>query len=871
MPRVLIIALVLSLLGANQAEAAPVLLAFGVTLLGGAAAAIFQGAAIVWATVLGNAVVAGVLAGVQLALNKPPAPGATEITLNRIQALTNGLILYGERMMGGTIVARSTTTVGSASHARLHLVMPLACHEVEGPQEGWIGETLVWTKAQYDADQTAAVLPPEQWGQIAGPFQHAFVMLFHNGARSQLAEPRYVAAAAEWSDTARGRGIAYVYFEADYNRDLFPQGSEQLRIRLRGKRVYDPRSDTTGWSANPFLCARDYVLTPEKFGGIGWRKDDIDDANIIAQANIADEAVPLAGGGTEARWQYNGVLDTGASPKANLDILSTSWGGWWADDRGKLTFGGAAYALPSFTITESMMVGPLRTKARRPFEQQFNLVKAVYANPGNQFVPTDLPVLASDTYKAEDHDEELVRDLGELPGETSWTRGQRLTKLTLLKGRRQKTVDVDCNLAVWRVKMGDTVSLIVPRRGWAPKLFEVVGRRVAISPQAVRITLSLVETSAAIYDYLTSEELPHPAGPLPSLALPWAKPVVATPSMAEALYQTRGGGGVKCRITLSSSSDNPFIDAWQFSWRDQSDIVAVVRSLSDTPDDVISDFAPGIYVFGARARNKRGVWSVWTYSGPTEVYGLNVAPVPLQNLSIAIVSGMAVLRWDMSADLDVRQGGVIEVRHSADFAATWQTSTSIGNAVPGSSTTVTLPAISGRYLLRPVDARGNPGVPATINTTAPSLQVLVTEALVTEDPGFTGTRTNCTVAGGNLDLDTGQVAATYLFAGAMNFGSLKTVRLTANLAASMTDRSALIDARGPINLWPSVDVAADAEGDVQIFYRASPDNVPTWGGWAEFDRSDLAAWRLEFKAELSATDTRYLTEIDTLSVIAERV
>jgi hypothetical protein len=823
---------------------------------------------------VGRVVVVGLLSGAQARLRRAKdtgLPRADEITLNRIAPVANGLILYGERILGGNIVARSTTEAGGKQHARLHLVMTLACHEVEGAQEAWIGETSVWTKVQYDADALAAVLPAEHWGQVAGPFQHKFVMLFQNGARNQLALQRYVTATAEWTGASRGRGIAYVYFEADYDRDLFPNGAEQVRVRLRGKRVYDPRTATTVYSANPFLIARDYALTPELYGGIGWRTTDLDDAELIALANIADEAIPLVGGGTEARYAFNGVLDTGAAPSDNLDALSTSWGGWWTADQGKLRFGGAAYALPVLTITEDMMVGPIKAKARRPFEEQFNVVKATFADARAEFVPTDAPVLASDTYRAQDNGEDLVRDLGELPGETSWTRAQRLIKMALLKGRRQKSVEVPCSLAAWPVRLGDTVALTVPRRGWLAKEFEVTARRSAIGPDSVSVTLSMIETAPDLFDWLTSEEDPYPAGMEPTLALPWEKPVVAVPSVAESLYQTRGGGGVKVQVVLTSATTNPFVELWQFSFRELSEAVATVLSLSDTPDQTIRDMAPGIYIFGARARNRRGVWSDWAYSAPREVYGQNLAPQALTRLSAAVVSGLITLRWRQSVDLDVRQGGVIQIRHSADFAATWQTSTTIGQAVPGSATVVTLPAIPGRYLLRAVDATGNPGPAVTYNTTAPNFQPMVTEALLTESPGFAGTKTNCSVTALRLGLDTGQVLGVYDFAAEMNFGALKTVRLTANVAVLITERSDLMDSTEMFDSFALFDGSENAEGDVQVYCRTSQDATATWSGWIEFDRTDLTAWRIQFKAELTVPDSLYQVEIDALSVIAERV
>ncbi|SIO36334.1 hypothetical protein SAMN05444722_1680 [Rhodovulum sp. ES.010] len=557
-----LILLLAALCWAAPAEAAPI----GAALVAGVGAAVGGATAAAIAT---QAIFAGVLAGVQMALQKKPekpGPRGSDITLNKIQPVTTGLIVYGERTVGGSIVARSTTAVGGKPHKRYHSVLTLACHEIEGAQEIWIGETLVWTRAQYETDIAAGVEGPLA-GQVAGDYRGKVRLVVRDGAADQAAVDRYVSQAGEWTEHHRGRGIAYVYFESDYDRDLFPRGVPELRVRLRGKRVLDPRDGQVKWTANPFLALRDYALTPEFFGGIGWTADDLDDAAIVAHANIADEAVPLAGGGTEARYAFSGALDTADSPRANLDQLSAAWGGWWAYDRGRLTVGGAAWEEPAVEITEDMLVAPIRVRARRPFEEQFNTVKAQFADAAAEHVATDLPVLSSAAYRAEDNGEELVRDLEELPGETSHARGQRLMKLALLKGRRQKRVELPCSLAAWNVRLGDNVRVTIPRRGWTQKNFEVLARRVRVAPDGVGITLTCIETGPAIFDWTTSEETPKPAGGVPSLPSPTAKPMMQAPAMAEELYETRGGGGVKTRVQLSTDTDNPFVTTWQFAWQ----------------------------------------------------------------------------------------------------------------------------------------------------------------------------------------------------------------------------------------------------------------------------------------------------------------
>ncbi|MCW2305364.1 hypothetical protein M2324_003786 [Rhodovulum sulfidophilum] len=828
--------------------------------------------------IMGQAALAAVLTGIQMAMaKKPKAKTRDEITLNRIQPVTTGRILYGERMLGGSIVARATTEAGGKPHRRYHSIMPLACHEIDGAVEIWLGETLVWTEAQYRRDEAAGTGDPYHWGQVGSDYRGRVRLRVHNGGEDQAAEARYVAAAREWTEAHRLRGVAYVYFEADYDRDLFPSGAPQIRVRARGKRVLDPRDGQVKYSTNPALCLRDYMLTPQLRGGPGWRPGDLDEDTILALANLAEEQVPLASGRTENRYAFNGVLETEATAAENLNDLSSSWGGWWTCERGRLTVGGAAWEEPAFTVTEDMLVGGIQVTARKPFEEQFNTVKAQYADPENEHVVTDLPVLDSATYIAADNGEPLVLDMGELPGETGFARGQRLMKLALLKGRRQKQVTLPCSLAAWPVRLGDNIRVSLPRRGWTAKTFEVTGRTVHIGEDGVRVTLSCIETGPAIFDWRTSEEMPKPAGGVPTLPSPTAKPVVSAPTMTEELYETRGGGGVKTRVRLAATTDNPFVDTWQFAWRPVSAPEPTLRGLTDTPEDMIDDVAPGPYAFGVRGRNARGIWSDWAWAGAAAVQGENAPPGAITGLSVQASGGaVAMLRWDRHPSLDVRQGGRIEFRHAtAQAGASWQSSTGIGKSVSGGVTEATLPLKSGTYLARPYDAMGTPGPVSGIAVRAASIIPTTTVATLAEAPDFAGAAEGCHAAGGVLAMAPGETRARYAFAGRIDLGAVQPVRLISDIELLISEARDLFWQPSGTAMWTPPDArlwlgSTDAYGDVDLQVSVTDDAPDTarWGPWQSFDAADFSGRAFRFRAVLSVESPDYTIGITGLTVTA---
>ena len=859
-----------------DANAAPVALAFATSLAGSAISAAVAGTALVWSSALSTATLAAVGAGVSSLMGDRGGalgPGSREITLNAVQPVTEGLILYGERILGGSITARSVTSAGGKTNGRYHMVMPLACHEIDGAVAVWLGEQKVWTAEQFALDEGTSG-DQYRWGQIASDYFGKFRLRIYNGTADQEADPRYVEAASEWTVTARGRGIAYVYFEADFDPDIYPTGPEELRVLVRGKRVYDPREDITRYSDNPALCLRDYALTPETRGGIGWGASDINEAAIIALANLADEPIPVDRGGTETRYAFNGVLDTASAPEANLDRLATSWGGWWSVDRGQLTVGGGAHAFPSFEITESVINGPVRVMARRPFEQQFNQVKALFADPGVEFTATDLPVLKSATYKAEDNGEDLIKDLGEFSGETSFARGQRLQKLALLKGRRQKRAEIPCNLSAWNINIGDVVEVTLPRRGWAKKLFEVERRVVQIEPGNVGVRLSLIETSAAIYDWTTGEEMPKPAGGATTLPSPFSKPIVTAPQTTETLYETRGGGGVKLRVNLTSSSFDPFVEEWQFSWRLSSENAddATLGAKQPTPELVLDDVKPGTYVFGVRARNRRGLWGDWVYASPEVIEGRNDPPAPLRNFSVQALGAIALAKWDRHPSLDVQQGGEIEFRHAVDSAASWTTSTTIARAVQGVMTEAPLPLKAGVYLARAKDSQGVVSGTVSFVVTRTGLDGLSPLFVQEEAPDFAGVKINVTRSGNEILLDEGVNTGSIGFAELIDLGAVRDVRAICDIRARVADPTNAFGHIGvPFGTTRPFGTSGGAEGDAQLWIRATTldpaqasDN--DWGPWQRLDVADLTGRGFQAECRLSAEGADYLVAVSGLKL-----
>lgn len=123
------------------------------------------------------------------------------------------------------------------------------------------------------------------------------------GTLGQAADPDLIADAkdkagnAAWTTEHTLTGRAYLVVRLEFSTDAYPQGIPNIKAVVKGvKDIYDPRTETTGYTDNWALCMRDYLV---KSYGLRCTADDINDDYFIAAANVSDETLQvLTGTGT---------------------------------------------------------------------------------------------------------------------------------------------------------------------------------------------------------------------------------------------------------------------------------------------------------------------------------------------------------------------------------------------------------------------------------------------------------------------------------------------------------------------------------------------------------------------------------------------
>jgi hypothetical protein len=279
---------------------------------------------------------------------------------------------------------------------------------------------------------------------------------------------------------------------------------------------------------------------------------------------------------------------------------------------------------------------------------------------------------------------------------------------------------------------------------------------------------------------------------------------------------------------------------------------------------------------------------------------------PAPNTTLPDLFNVAALaRWDAPtapSDLDVRQGGFIAIRHSpATSGASWDTALSIGEALPANSMAAWLPLKTGTYLAKFIDASGNYSpTAASFVQTQSSVHTFtpVLAARRSRIPDFLGTKTNCFVIGGALQLAGGGdfdavpdfdaianldylggatvMSATYEYDAAMDLGSVKKVRLTNTVESQVFNIFDLFDNRAAdLDSWPDFDGAVSGDEADSILQVAAtqddPAGTPTWTDWQRLESATFEARGFKFRRLMTTTDPSFAIKIIADSVVAESV
>ena len=620
------------------------------------------------------------------------------------QSVAPWQIIYGQTRVGGIM-----SYVHDSGDGWFHLVITYAGHRVEEIGDIYFDDELV---------------PLDGSGNATGKFAgYATIQksLGNEAANVQPFPDLVTNSGGEWGSTTHFQtGRAKIYAKLQYNPDLYLNGIPNITAVIKGKRVYDPRSALTAWSANAALCINDYMCDSQVGLGLTYATE-VNETQLIAAANICDEAVSLAAGGTESRYTLNGAFQANVSPRTALARLLTSMSGTIRFLGGVWGIYPAVYVTPTVTLTVDDLRGPLSIRPKLSRRDLANAVKGVYSNPSNNWQPSDFPAVQSSTYYAEDNNEWIWREL-DLPFTNSAATAQRIAKIQLLQTRQQGTVQFPGKLSCYQLQPGDTVMVTLSRYGYSAKVFEVQTVALQVQPDGtVGCDLVLRETDSSVYSWSTSEEQAVDPAPDSTLPDPFTTLTVTlgTPTSGTNELFVAGDGTVFSRIKLPISSPNVYLDHFQAQFALSS---GSPQDWQDAPrinrEDTFAYFYPvrdGVsYDLRVRAVSALGNAGAWSYYRGYTVVGKTEPPSAPSTFSVAQQGAVMLFVVGPVTDADL---DAIEIRYG-ETTNGWDDASVVGNILRGQEmTTASIPPGTWKFFARSRDTSGNYST-TTLSTTA---------------------------------------------------------------------------------------------------------------------------------------------------------
>jgi hypothetical protein len=602
----------------------------------------------------------------------------------------------------------------------------------------------------------------------------------------------------------------------------------------------------------------------------------------------------------EKRYECHGILDTGQTPAKILTGMTSSCIGLVYYSGGKWSIKVGEYVSPTITLDEDDLAGPITLGTRNSRRDSFNAVKGIFADPDENYQPTDFPAITSNVFEAEDNSERIFRDI-ELAYTTSPSMAQRIAKIVLFRNREQMTLSVPVKLTGFNVEIGDTIQITNSRFGFSAKTFEVANWNFQTSADGILVlALTLKEISSAVYDW-SAEESDITTG---DTTLPDIFNVSPPGLTASDVLRAFNQEAVTVLIVDVSTSD-AFVQDFEVEAKQTSDSNYVSLGKSSTNRYELLNVEDGAtYDVRARAVTSLGSKSDFA-SAQHQVVGKTAPPSDVTNFSVNVIDDVAHLTWTPVPDLDLSH---YKIRHTAERdSPRYVAAQTVVEKVARPAQSVTVPAMTGTYFCKAVDKLGN------LSESPASTQVLIGDTIfnqvntietITENPSFAGTVSNVvktssntlildtstnfdSVAGnfddatGNFDGGGGNVSSqgTYDFATKTDLGAKFKTRINYSLTvdrveyvSSFDDASGNFDDRegnfdGDVNAFDTTDV------EMQI---ATTDDDPASGSasfttFRPFISGEYEGRGFKYRLVLTTSDSQASPTVSALSVKVEMI
>lgn len=459
---------------------------------------LYTGSAFVAATGIGiSAAVAGAMGGALIGgalavASSAIAPGLPTIkqsgggiAANSIQPMVNAPIVYGRARVGGPLCfyhARQIQEDGEPTDYR-YFVVALAAHEVHAIEAVHLNDTVVTLGA----------------GNVVtnGDYANNCWIWAQTGSDSDTPPAAFTSeTGGRWTSDHRGRGIAKLYVKFKLTEDVIKQGIPKMTAVVLGKKVFDPRTNTTAYSNNAALCFYDWMRTPRVDGGFGLTQSAIDWSFVAQQADVCDELVTTKSG-NERRYCIDGVIDTGAGADAIRDALLLAMAGSYTESGGLVKAYPGKFREVTGTVREDAIVGSLKYDPLLDDSNRMDGVRGVFISEANKWQPVEFPPVGDTASN------DRVLDI-ELPFTKSGAAAQRIAKIILKRTEAQRALAAALNMSGLKIECLDNITVYHPRYPHVGNMtWQVTGWQIAGD---FSISITANEERPDFYEWDVSEE-----------------------------------------------------------------------------------------------------------------------------------------------------------------------------------------------------------------------------------------------------------------------------------------------------------------------------------------------------------------------------
>ncbi len=399
--------------------------------------------------------------------------------------------VYGEDMLSGPIIF---SNVAGSENRNLYVLIALTGHEVDSVIKYRID----------DLDIPLSDLSGAEDGDVdTGAFADVARVDFRHGTSTQVTIPLLTSVFSSlFGSFHTGRGWSYMLWSfslVEGREEAFKNQPQNMRVVIRGKKVYDVRKDSTNggaglhrladdttweWSDNPALCLSDFIRG-DKFG-MREEDDRIDWPMVITAADVCDELVAIPTAATQKRYTCNATFFANETRGAVRDELLGSMMGRMVFSQGLWKMWAGEAVVADVTLTEANLSGGIQMEASTPSRDRYNRVRGKFVDASRNHTAAAYPEQRSSVFVTEDGEEvrEIVADFTS----TNHTyEAQRKAIITLKQSRNQRVVVFQGNYSCFRIQTGATVDLSIAEYGFAGEKFFVSEWK--LTPDGIELTL----------------------------------------------------------------------------------------------------------------------------------------------------------------------------------------------------------------------------------------------------------------------------------------------------------------------------------------------------------------------------------------------